>query len=90
MGDEQLISVAADRMSSSVRSATAYLYRYSTGRNFRLLSTNCQFNAFSVVTESLQADSLLLVTDPTPWFCIPITCHYEANGFPPSIATRPT
>lgn len=48
MGDEQIISVAAHRMPRSVRSANAYLFRYWTGRDFRLLSTNYLFNAVDI------------------------------------------
>jgi hypothetical protein len=48
MGDEQLISMAAHRMATSIRIANAYLCRYWTGRNFRLLSTNYRFNAVDI------------------------------------------
>lgn len=48
MGDEQILSIAAHRMPALIRSANSYLYRYWTNLQFRLISTNYQYNAVDI------------------------------------------
>lgn len=48
MGDEQILSVAAHRISHCIGIANSYLYRYWTNLQFRLLSTNYQYNAVDI------------------------------------------
>jgi len=48
MGDEQIISSAASRMTDVIQSANCYLYRYWTSNRFRLLSTNYEYNAVDI------------------------------------------
>ncbi len=48
-GDEFITSIAASQMSDAVKNAGAYIYRYWTGGCFRLVSTNYEFNAVSII-----------------------------------------
>lgn len=48
MGDEFISSLAATRLSSKVRNAGAYVYRFWT-RRFHLMSTNYQYNPVTVL-----------------------------------------
>jgi len=48
-GDEFITSIAASEMPTVVKNAGAYIYRYWTGGCFRLVSTNYEFNAISIL-----------------------------------------
>lgn len=48
MGDEVLIAIIADKLKSSIRNASPYIFRFWTGY-FRLVSTSYRFNAVRVL-----------------------------------------
>lgn len=48
-GDEFIISLAANQMKQSVKNAGAYIFRFWTGANFRLVSTCYENNAVTVL-----------------------------------------
>lgn len=48
-GDEYILSIAADLLKNRIKNAGAYIYRYWTGLNFRLTSTNFKYNEVCVL-----------------------------------------
>lgn len=48
-GDEFILSLAADRMKESVKNAGAYVHRFWTGADFRLISTCYKYNRVVVL-----------------------------------------
>lgn len=48
-GDEFILSIAADRMRENVKNAGAYVYRFWTGADFRLVSTCYKYNRVVVL-----------------------------------------
>lgn len=73
MGDEFISSLAANRLSVSVRNAGAYVYRFWT-RRFHLMSTNYQYNPVMVLHVPQEKD----------FGMVEIFDKYVANGKLPS------
>lgn len=48
-GDEFIVSLTADQMKDNIKNAGAYIYRFWTGDNFRLVSTCYEYNAVTVL-----------------------------------------
>lgn len=48
-GDEYILSIAADKMKVNIKNAGAYIYRFWTGRNFRLISTCYKYNRIPIL-----------------------------------------
>lgn len=48
-GDEFIVSIAADTLRGSIKNAGAYIYRFWTGSDFRLVSTCYEYNRVTIL-----------------------------------------
>ena len=48
-GDEFILSIAADNMKASIKNSGAYIHRFWTGYDFRLVSTCYEYNRITIL-----------------------------------------